>query len=127
MTGRDLIHLAGHLAVNRALGTNAEARYRSAASRAYYGAFHLARACLSAHFQIHVLQNHHGHRQAYDELVQIGELETIRAAQSLDDLRRFRNKADYDLNSTEFKDDVAAKQCVELADRVRADLERLEP
>lgn len=40
MTGSDLIALASHLVANTAFG-NAEARYRSAISRAYYGAFHL--------------------------------------------------------------------------------------
>ena len=41
MTGDELIALASHLIVNPAF-KNEEARFRSATSRAYYGAFHLA-------------------------------------------------------------------------------------
>jgi hypothetical protein len=44
MTGDDFIAFSGKLAANPAAG---EAGFRSASSRAYYGAFHLAMAFLA--------------------------------------------------------------------------------
>ena len=85
MTGDDLIHLAGHLVSNTALG-NAEARYRSAVSRAYYGAFHLVTAFL-ADCNAKVLENHTGHVQAAQILHATGVPDAMEVARLLDDLR----------------------------------------
>jgi uncharacterized protein (UPF0332 family) len=124
MTGADLIHLAGHLAVNRALGSNDEARFRSAASRAYYGAFHLARAFLVDHLKQHILRNHHGHRQVLEQLTQLVNPEATRAMRLLHELRRDQNSADYDLAATAFRDANKARVCVEMAESIRIALEK---
>lgn len=124
MTGVDLIHLAGHLAVNRALGANDEARYRSAASRAYYGAFHLVSSFLEETSGEGVLHNHHGHRQVFDRLMATGDADLATAARLLDNLRHDRNKADYDLASKAFRIQTKAQQCVERSDEIRIILER---
>lgn len=46
MSGEEYIALAGRLVASTALGSP-EARFRTAASRAYYGAYHLAVAVLT--------------------------------------------------------------------------------
>ncbi|MSR60673.1 MAG: HEPN domain-containing protein [Planctomycetaceae bacterium] len=127
MTGADLIHLAGHLAVNRSLGANDEARFRSAVSRAYYGAFHLVSSFLEKVRGQPVMRNQHGHRQAYEQLLGLGKTEMVAVARLLDNLRHDRNKADYDLNTTAFRDQLKAQQCVERADEIRMILDRYSP
>ena len=123
MTGDDLIHLAGHLAVNSRLGRSDEARYRSAVSRAYYGAFHLVCAFLDKHCGLAVLRNHHGHRQAFEMLTGLSNPAAVESARLLEDLRHERNRADYNLLVSSFRDAEIARQCVEMADSIRSALE----
>jgi len=122
VTGADLVHLAGCLAANSALGANDEARFRSAASRAYYGAFHVVCGFLAKRPGLKILQNHHGHRQAYLHLLTIAKPEAVEAARLLDDLRADRNNADYDLSSTKFRSFRNARQCVEMAHAIQSAL-----
>lgn len=121
MTGADLIDVAARLTANAAAGES-EARYRSAASRAYYGAFHLVCGFLKQKSGLAVLKNHHGHRQAYLNLLTTARPEAIEAARLLDDLRSDRNRADYDLQSAKFRTLNNAKQCVEMAYAIKASL-----
>jgi hypothetical protein len=87
MTGDDLIFLASNLTANSALG-NAECRYRSAISRAYYGAYHLIVSFLKelaaqkelAGINLHVPENHRGHEEAYRLLFATSVPEAIEAA-----------------------------------------------
>lgn len=127
MTGADLIHLAGHLAVNTALGSSDEARHRSAASRAYYGAFHVARQFLFERLNLRTLQNQYGHQQVLDRLRQLSDPETDNAARLLHELRWCRNIADYDLGSSMFRNQGKARTCVEMAEAIRVALERQSP
>ena len=122
MTGDDLIFLASSLTANSALG-NAECRYRSAISRAYYGAFHLILAFLKELFALedlsdlglHVPENHTGHEEAYRILFATHVPEAIEAARHLNDLRGERNKADYKLSARGFDSMVNAQEKVEMA------------
>src|SRR5688572_33207692 len=113
MTPDDLIQLAGNLAVNPHFGAG-EARFRSAVSRAYYGAYHLA-ANLLQDFQISVRRNHTGHNQVYRCLFECGHFRARIAAQLLDELRAERNAADYDLTKVKFADQRVAEDCVKKA------------
>jgi uncharacterized protein (UPF0332 family) len=122
VTGDDLIQLASRLAANPGLG-DAEARYRSAASRAYYGAFHLARAFL-ADLGARLLKNATGHAELYRVLLSSGQSDAQNAARLLSDLRRNRNAADYDLDSARFRKQSVAFEIVESADQVRELLDR---
>jgi hypothetical protein len=82
MTGDDFIHLAGKLATSAD-----EAALRSAVSRAYYGAFHLAQQFLEdierpiprnaqAHVQAARTLQNSAHRDAYRAGSLLGDLHT---------------------------------------------------
>lgn len=117
MTGADLILLAGKLAANPALG-DSEARFRSAVSRAYYGAFHLARSFLMD-LGSRVVKNATGHTEIYRTLWNSAHPDARRAARVLSTLRSQRNRADYDLDDARFRQQRTAIQAVEMADEVR--------
>src|SRR5438045_2836714 len=112
MTGDDLIALAAHLVANSAFG-NAEARFRSAVSRAYYGAFHLAVSFLKEVAGIRVLENHTGHDQVCRLLRSTGNTQAIEAAASLAELRTTRNRADYKLQIRGFESRPNVQEWVE--------------
>jgi len=122
MTGNDLIHLAGHLIANTALG-DAEARHRSAVSRAYYGAFHLASAFL-ADCGTRILSNHTGHVQAARILQANGHPDVVEASRLLDDLRTARNEADDNLQKKRLASRASAQADVEMAAELQICLER---
>jgi uncharacterized protein (UPF0332 family) len=94
MDFRDYLTLANTLA-----GGTTEAEWRSACSRAYYAAFHVARALLAGlHFR--VPQADRAHSYLWLRLSNSGVLEVTQAASLLGDLRRDRNQADYDDHRT---------------------------
>jgi hypothetical protein len=117
MTPDDLLHLAGHLVANKALG-DAEARLRCAVSRAYYAALHLTINTLEE-FSVHIPQNHEGHEQAYRRLFATQLPDAQQAARLLHDLRRDRNEADYRLDRRRFANEANARLAVETASDVR--------
>ena len=125
MTGDDFIALAGNLAVNTGLGTH-EARYRSAVSRAYYGAYHLASDFLME-LGIRIPRSAHAH--VYRLLWTAEYSQARQAARLLTDLRRARNRADYDLSRPSFRDQDVAIETIEAAHEVRSFLQacRAEP
>lgn len=126
MTGDDLIFLASNLVVNSALG-NAESRYRSAISRAYYGAFHLSMAFLKelnerdelSGINLRVPENHEAHERVYRILFASNVPELIEVARHLNDLRSDRNKADYKLGARGFDSMPNARDKVEMAATVQ--------
>jgi uncharacterized protein (UPF0332 family) len=127
MNGRDLIILAGHLVQNKALGNN-EARYRSAISRAYYGAFHLVVAFLAEH-NCTIAESGQGHESAYRQLFDTKVEPAKEAARHLNDLRRERIRADYRLGVKGLDGQQNAMDKVEMAETVRSLLDkcRIEP
>lgn len=122
MTGDDLIGLAGHLIVNKAYGES-EARYRSAVSRAYYGAYHLVASFLKE-LGVTLKENHTGHQEAYEKLFKTGQTDAVAAARLLQDLRHARNDADYKLHINKFKSMQNAKNDVEMAGDCQQCIER---
>lgn len=113
MTGEDFITIAGNLVANPHLG-DSEARFRSAVSRAYYGAFHLAVAFL-AELGKSVKENHEGHAEAYRALFNTQQTDAVDAARLLNDLRTMRNEADYKLHKSRYRSMANAKSDVEAA------------
>ena len=82
------------LAANLANGTT-EAEWRTASSRAYYAAFHVARRLLlDLGFRVPRAERAHGY--LWLRLSNAGHADVILAGGRLDDLRRHRNQADYD-------------------------------
>lgn len=90
MDFRDFLSLANTLAK----GTT-EAEWRSACSRGYYAAFHVARQLLlDLGFQVPQADRAHGY--LWLRLSNAGVAEVMKAGSLLNDLRRERNRADYD-------------------------------
>jgi uncharacterized protein (UPF0332 family) len=90
MNWRDLLPLAARLAA----GT-AEADWRSAVSRVYYAAFHIARRLL-ADLNFTVPRADRAHQYLVFRLSNCGDSTTEQAGRDLETLRRLRNRADYD-------------------------------
>jgi uncharacterized protein (UPF0332 family) len=91
MTGRDFLSTARRLA-----GGGDESDWRSAVSRAYYAAFHVARDLLTG-LRFQPPRADRAHDYLYRRLNNCGVRQVVDAATLLTDLRRRRNRADYDL------------------------------
>ncbi len=91
MNPRDFLEVADELAT----GAH-EAHWRSAVSRAYYGAFHVGRELLVRCGFI-VPEDDKAHAYVYMRLSNSGHPDVVQAGTWLDDLRRVRNRADYRL------------------------------
>ena len=91
MTGRDFLGAA-----RRQAGLE-ESDWRSAASRAYYAAFHVARQLLS-NLRFVTPRADRAHEYLYRRLNNCGLARVVSAAKILHDLRQTRNWADYDLH-----------------------------
>lgn len=118
MDAADFMNLAGKLAAAANAG---EATYRTAVSRAYYGAFHLALTFLAElgftaprTANVHVFVQHH--------LNGSGQPTACRAASLLSDLHAARNRADYQLGNPTAAAQSIAKLCVATAYEVQSEL-----
>lgn len=96
------------------LAGGGEGRFRSAVSRAYYGAFHLAKQWLSD-CGIIVRFDPLAHRNVHWCLANSKEQAVEDAASLLSTLREARNEADYELSSTRFTRREEAKAEVQRA------------
>ncbi len=114
MTGHEFIALAGRLATS-----NDEAALRSAVSRAYYGAFHLAIAFLA---ELDCPTN--GHGEPPRRLSESGNENARLAGQLLNELQGARVKADYKLNDHRVAAIEFARHQVEVAYSIRDELEK---
>jgi uncharacterized protein (UPF0332 family) len=120
MDGNDFIALAGKLA---AAPTADEAACRTAISRAYYGAFHVARALL-VDFGFAPVGNANVHGFVQHYLNGSGHPEACRAAFLLSHLQSARNRADYRLDDPQFGARRDAMLIVEQAHLVVSAVER---
>ena len=123
MTGDDFIHLAGKLATSVD-----EAALRSAVSRAYYGAFHLALQFLED-IERRIPRNAQAHVQATRTLQNSAHPDAYRAGSLLGDLHTERIKADYRLDDKRVGTSAFARTCVETAHEIGTALAncRIEP
>lgn len=119
MTGEDFISIATQL-----LAGNSEAHYRSAVSRAYFGAFHVARDFVRS-CGILVSFGPEAHKSVRWCLGNAGSDKLADAARQLESLRLVRNKADYDLTDRRFEKRpnaaVNVNRAIEIATVIRAD------
>src|SRR5438270_12092799 len=90
MNWRDFLLLAARLAA----GTS-EAEWRTAISRAYYAAFHVARRLLTD-LNFVVPRADRAHQYLVFRLSNSGESAVEQVGRDLETLRRLRNRADYD-------------------------------
>lgn len=91
MTGSDFLPLAHQLAA-----ASSEPEWRTAISRAYYAAFHIARQLLEE-LGFRVPWADRAHAYLTMRLNNCGDAQVQRAASELHSLRSLRNQADYDL------------------------------
>jgi uncharacterized protein (UPF0332 family) len=118
MNGSDFITLAGKLAVT----PTDEAAHRTAISRAYYGAFHVARSFLLK-LGFRPVANASVHAFIRQYLGASGHPEAYFASSELSYLQAARNRADYDLEDTRMASRDFAMKCVEQAHRIVAALD----
>ncbi|HVC95596.1 MAG TPA: HEPN domain-containing protein [Pirellulales bacterium] len=116
ITGEEFISLAGKLASRPDAD---EATNRAAVSRAYYGAFHLAKALLDD-MGFSAPRNPSGHAFVYRRLFFSRQQNAQAIGALLSDLHPSRIEADYDLSSEEAGTNRNAKECVEESHRVRS-------
>lgn len=121
MNWGDFLVLAARLAA-----AATEADWRTAISRAYYAAFHVARPLL-ADLNFAVPRADRAHQYLVFRLSNCGEAAVEQAGRDLDTLRRLRNRADYDDAPAVTQPQAAA--AVRLADDIIQvlDAARLEP
>ncbi|HUY36823.1 MAG TPA: HEPN domain-containing protein [Pirellulales bacterium] len=111
MSGDDFIAVASRWAAHPAAG---EASFRSAVSRAYYGAFHVARRLLrDLGFDIPAGSNSHSLVRVL--LLESGHAQAVEAGRFLKDLHADRIKADYRLDKGDAATQAAARLAVETA------------
>jgi hypothetical protein len=84
----------------------AEVDWRSAASRGYYAAFHVARLLLQD-LGFVVPHGPQAHAHMWLRLSNCGEPTTSAAGADLNELQRFRNRADYDIHRDVIHTDAA--------------------
>jgi uncharacterized protein (UPF0332 family) len=112
MRGEDFIDLAAFLGE-----AGSEPAYRSAVSRAYYGAFHVAKQLL-ADVGIGLPGTGEAHRKVLFCLQQCGERDGKAAGGELEVLRDQRNIADYDLGDPRFRQKASAEKAIELSRQI---------
>jgi uncharacterized protein (UPF0332 family) len=100
MTGEELLIVAAGAT---------EAHHRSAVSRAYYGAFHVARRVLEE-LGVRLPKGEQVHAKAVYCLQDCGDANSAEAANELVALRSERNRADYDLERLVYRKREAATQ-----------------
>ena len=110
MPPRDFLLLAGELSPR-----NTEACWRSAASRAYYAAFHVARDFLNS-LGFAIRQGDQSHAAVYRRLSNTRVPDVDDVGNRLIDLRRLRNQADYDLHRSFAAAD--ARKAIQAAERL---------
>ena len=111
MDAREFLHCAASL-----LQIGTHAANRSAVSRAYYGAFHVAKTHLEAN-GFRFLHNDRSHGEVNRFLSWSGDPQLAIAVTRLSDLRGVRNKADYDLASPKHDAGAHAKEWLDVANR----------
>ena len=92
MSGREFLPVAKAL-----LGAGTEAAWRSAVSRAYYAVFQVAPE-LMEDLKFSVPRGDRAHGYLWLRLSNCGDPSVQGAGRELNDLRRERNRADYDVN-----------------------------
>ena len=117
ITGDDFIQWASKWVVNPSAG---EVAWRTATSRAYYGAYHMARSLLCDSMGIpDCTSNDNSHHYVQHALINSKNTDASKAGSVLGTLRENRNKADYEIGRASAGKQAAAMESYKLADQVR--------
>jgi uncharacterized protein (UPF0332 family) len=112
MNARDFLDVADELATGMY-----ESHWRTAVSRAYYAAFHVASTLLGqCGFIVPDAERAHSYLRL--RLMNAGHPDVVEAGTGLDELRKARNRADYKIN-VPFQNAVAIERSQLAADVVR--------
>ena len=114
MDGRDFLTLTEQLVVTQHAD---EKHFRSAVSRAYYGAFHFARELLDQ-LGFPAPRSASGHGVILRRLMNCGNGDVAEAGGMLDTMRSDRNAADYDLHDGKFGKRANAQTRIEQAHEI---------
>jgi uncharacterized protein (UPF0332 family) len=114
MDGGAFIDFASRLAASASAGP---AGYRSSISRAYYGAFHLARSLL-LQFGFHSVGGNE-HQWVHRHFFHCKMAAAVEVGRMLMNLHESRKEADYDLDEPKVETSSHAVACVERADAIR--------
>jgi uncharacterized protein (UPF0332 family) len=101
-----------------------EAKGRTAISRAYYAAFHLAQNHLRVHGKYLEFVDIYSHRDVITQFMAGPEDTHYRIGSNLDELFGFRKKADY-YASSDWLETLTVQMCVRTAERIIRDLDTL--
>jgi hypothetical protein len=114
MEGIEFLQFAAFLAAQN----RDEVARRTAVSRAYYGAFHLAREFLEE-VGVRVPANATGHGFILLRLENCGHADAREAGSLLSDIRSERNRADYDLSDRRFERIENVRAVIETASEIQ--------
>jgi hypothetical protein len=103
----------------RLSNSNGEAEKRTAVSRAYYGSFHAARLFVTS-CGVKCPESAEAHDKIAKCLQHCGDPSAETAGRELDSLRSTRNRADYRLNSEQFRDAAFIRLQLERAQRIHS-------
>ena len=118
MDPKDFLRVANNLAKS-----DKAAELRSAVSRAYYAAFHVARKLLiDMGFEISKGPGAHGDVCKY--LGNAGNPSVEHAGSNIGDLKGWRNQADYDLDLVEHENSGSVQKIDLITEQIIEDLER---
>jgi uncharacterized protein (UPF0332 family) len=121
MNATEFLDFAGKIAATY----SDAAACRSAISRAYYGAFHIARSFLDR-LGSRPYQNANAHVFVQHRLMNCGHNEATRAGRLLQDLFANRLRADYNLPASRVENVDFARTAVEWARRIQSLIESCE-
>lgn len=111
------------LALSHRLGASAgEPEGRAAVSRAYYAAFHVARALVEDGCGVVLPDSPEIHRKLQFCLEQSASERLIEISDQLNSLRSERNRADYNLSDSRFASRIAVQLQIRKAEGIVADL-----
>jgi uncharacterized protein (UPF0332 family) len=119
MDGSDFLDYAGKVAAMRSVGP---AGYRSAVSRAYYGAFHLSCLFLEQ-YNFRCPKTENAHVWVQKHFLNCTLPLAAETGRLLADLHQSRKDADYDLAKTYADSQKNAAFCVARADEIRTRLQ----
>lgn len=113
MDSRQFQFLASRLAEHGAY----PAEFRTAISRSYYAVFHLGLDLLGG-MGFSIPQNPNAHEEVYRHLNNSSDMDLVKVAVKMGDLRTKRIHADYRLNRSDVESKENAKMFVQSAERI---------
>jgi uncharacterized protein (UPF0332 family) len=122
MDGRDFIIVADAWATSTTVG---EPTWRSSTSRAYYGAFHVAKDFLEVFLGFRdKFKGHQSHKHVHQALTSSDNPHAAEAGRKLSRLILRRHKADYELRDNGIGIQSAAQHSVENAEEITDEIDK---